>query len=42
MLELRSVSKQINGNVILDDINLKLFPGKIYGIVGKSDSCRRG
>lgn len=38
MLELRSVSKQINGNVILDDINLKLFPGKIYGIVGKNGS----
>lgn len=38
MLEVRNVSKQINGNVILDDINLKLFQGKIYGIVGKNGS----
>ncbi len=38
MLEIRNVSKQINGNVILDDISLKLLPGKIYGIVGKNGS----
>ena len=38
MLEIRGVSKQINGNVILDDISLTLLPGKIYGIVGKNGS----
>jgi len=38
MLELHDVSKNINGNKILENINLKLVSGKIYGIVGKNGS----
>ena len=38
MLELIGVSKQINGNVILEDVSIKLSHGKIYGIVGKNGS----
>lgn len=38
MLEIQDVSKNINGNMILENINLKLVPGKIYGIVGKNGS----
>ena len=38
MLELHDVSKNINGNKILENINLKLVSGKIYGIVGKIGS----
>ena len=38
MLELIGVSKQINGNAILEDVSMKLSHGKIYGIVGKNGS----
>lgn len=37
-IKLRNVNKQINGNIILNSINLDLFKGKIYGFKGKNGS----
>ena len=38
MLEIKEISKIINNNTILEDIDLELIPGKIYGIVGRNGS----
>ena len=38
MIELKQVSKKINDNYILKDINLKLTKGKIYGLIGRNGS----
>jgi len=35
---MENVIKEINGNIILDNINLSLDKGKIYGIKGKNGS----
>lgn len=37
-LEVKNYTKTIKGNIILDDINLKLERGKIYGVVGRNGS----
>lgn len=37
-IELKNVTKVINGNLILDNVNLNLDRGKIYGIKGKNGS----
>lgn len=37
-LEIRNLSKKFMGHVILEDINLKLSGGKIYGFVGRNGS----
>lgn len=37
-IELKNVSKFINNNVILNDINLSLESGKIYGFIGRNGS----
>jgi len=37
-IELKNVTKEINGNLILSNINLNLDRGKIYGIKGKNGS----
>lgn len=37
-IKLRNVNKQINGNIILNSINLDLFKGRIYGFKGKNGS----
>lgn len=34
MIEVNNVSFEIDGRIILDDINLKIPEGKIYGIIG--------
>lgn len=34
MLQIKHVTKKIKGNIILDDINLTLEKGKIYGLTG--------
>lgn len=38
MLEVRGISKKIDENIILDNINLSLEEGKIYGVVGRNGS----
>lgn len=37
-IELTNVTKVINGNIILDNINLSFEKGKIYGIKGRNGS----
>lgn len=37
-IELKNVSKEINGNLILNNVNLNFYKGKIYGIKGKNGS----
>ena len=37
-IELTNVTKVINGNIILDNINLSFEKGKIYGIKGQNGS----
>jgi len=36
MIEINNLSKIIDKNIILDDINMKLDYGKIYGLVGRN------
>lgn len=38
MIEVNNLKKSIKGNLILDNINLKLEDGKIYGFVGRNGS----
>ncbi|MCM1179490.1 MAG: ATP-binding cassette domain-containing protein [Clostridium sp.] len=35
-IELQNVCKVLKGNVVLDDINMTVTPGKIYGLKGKN------
>lgn len=37
-IEIKNFNKTLNGNRVLDDINLQLEQGKIYGLVGKNGS----
>ncbi len=37
-IEIKNVTKKINGNLILDNITLNLDRGKVYGIKGKNGS----
>lgn len=37
-LEIQHLSKEIDGISLLDDINMQMVQGKIYGIVGKNGS----
>jgi ABC-2 type transport system ATP-binding protein len=37
-LETRHLSKSIKGQVVLDDINIQMDKGNIYGVVGKNGS----
>lgn len=37
-IEIRNLSKQFRGARVLDDINLQMNSGKIYGIVGRNGS----
>ncbi|MEG2656911.1 MAG: ATP-binding cassette domain-containing protein [Clostridium sp.] len=37
-IHIENVTKKINGNIILDNINLSLDRGKVYGIKGKNGS----
>lgn len=37
-IEMKNVTKKINGNLVLNDINLNFEKGKIYGIKGKNGS----
>ena len=38
MIALKNVTKVMDNNVILDNINLNLEEGKIYGLVGRNGS----
>ncbi|MGN0512913.1 MAG: ABC transporter ATP-binding protein [Lachnospiraceae bacterium] len=38
IIELKNVSKVINGNVVLSDINIKFESGKVYGLIGINGS----
>ena len=38
MITLKNVTKVMDNNVILDNINLTLEKGKIYGLVGRNGS----
>lgn len=38
MIELRGVNKIISNKIILDNINLKIEKGKIYGLIGQNGS----
>lgn len=38
MIEIKNLTKKIDGNFILKDINLTLNEGKIYGFIGKNGS----
>lgn len=38
MIEVNNLKKTIKGNIILDNINLKLEDGNIYGFVGRNGS----
>jgi len=37
-IEVRNLTKRISGNLILDNINIKMTNGKIYGLKGKNGS----
>ncbi|MEG2290719.1 MAG: ATP-binding cassette domain-containing protein [Clostridium sp.] len=37
-IEVRNLTKKISGNLILDNINMKINSGKIYGLKGKNGS----
>ncbi len=37
-IEVRNLTKRISGNLILDNINIKMTRGKIYGLKGKNGS----
>ena len=37
-VEVKKLGKQIKGNVILEDVNLKLESGRIYGMYGRNGS----
>lgn len=37
-IEVRKLTKKISGNLILDNINIKMTSGKIYGLKGKNGS----
>lgn len=37
-IEIKNYTKELNNNVILKNVNLKLTGGKIYGLVGKNGS----
>lgn len=37
-IEVRNLTKKISGNLILDNINIKMTSGKIYGLKGKNGS----
>ncbi|MFD3261634.1 ATP-binding cassette domain-containing protein [Paenibacillus lentus] len=36
MIEIRSLNKRIKNNIIFENLNFDLAPGKIYGIIGKN------
>lgn len=38
MIEIKNVTKKLDNNIILDDINLKFADGNIYGLVGRNGS----
>lgn len=38
ILEIKNVSKKFDNSVVLQDVNLKLESGKIYGFVGRNGS----
>ena len=38
MIEVNNISKKIKDQVILDDISLKLYDGKVYGFQGRNGS----
>lgn len=38
MIEIKDVHKDFRGQSVLEDINLQLEPGKIYGLIGKNGS----
>ena len=38
MIEIRNVCKSFKNNIILNDINMKLEEGNIYGFVGRNGS----
>lgn len=38
MIEIKNLSKSLGGRIILDNINMKLDYGKIYGLVGRNGS----
>ncbi len=37
-IEIKNLTKKISGNVILDNINIEMISGKIYGLKGKNGS----
>ena len=36
LLEMKGISKEFSGNKVLNDINFKLYPGEILGLVGEN------
>ncbi len=38
MIEVKNVSKRIKGTLLLDDINILLKNGIVYGIIGQNGS----
>lgn len=38
VIKVNNLYKEINGNVILDNINLNIEEGKIYGVIGRNGS----
>lgn len=37
-IKVKNLSKKLSNNIVLDDINIDLYSGKIYGFVGKNGS----
>lgn len=37
-IKVKNLSKKLSNNIVLDDINIDLCSGKIYGFVGKNGS----
>ena len=36
LLELQNISKSYSGNVVLKDINLKIYKGKVHALMGEN------
>ena len=38
LLELKNITKSFSGTRVLEDVNLKIYPGEIVGLIGGIDN----
>ena len=36
LLELKNITKSFSGTRVLEDVNLKIYPGEIVGLIGEN------